>query len=192
MNIDLMSFLVGIFSSIIAVVSVYVTKKIARKGLEQKIITLKNSHGGSVEIVTEGNGDKNIRSYFKDAIEYEKSVADVLRSLNYEVEETSLNAPDKGYDLLLKAGDRLIAVEVKSHSRPLSANVIKDTLSKFPSDIDDALYVSKNGFSKSSLDYIKNVNKPVALASGEKEALVESIKSALESKGITSQARGTH
>jgi|GEM_PF-1654228 len=192
MNLDLMSFLIGILSSIIAVVSVYFTKRIARNNLEQKIVTLKNSSGGSIEIVTENNGDKNIRSYFQDAIEYEKSVANILRGLNYEVEEASLNSPDKGYDILLRSGDKLVAIEVKSHSKPLSANVIKDTLSKIPSNISDALYVSKNGFSKTSMDYIESVNKSIALASGENEDLEKSIKIALESKGITSQASGTH
>ncbi|TDY03007.1 restriction endonuclease [Thiohalophilus thiocyanatoxydans] len=190
MNIDLMSLLIGIFSSILAAVSVYITKKIVRKKLEQKIITLKNSSGGEIEIITENNGESNIRSSFNDAIEYEKSVADILRSLNFEVEETSLNFSDKGYDLLLRSGDRLVAVEVKSHSKPLSANVVKETLRKFPSDIDDALYISKNGFSISSIDYIKKINKSIALASGENEALAKSIKSALESKGIASQTSG--
>jgi hypothetical protein len=192
MNLDLMSFLIGILSSIIAVVSVYFTKRIARNSLEQKIVTLKNSSGGSIEIVTDNNGEKNIRSYFQDAIEYEKSVANILRGLNYEVEETSVNSPDKGYDILLRSGDKLVAIEVKSHSKPLSANIIKDTLNKIPSGISDALYISKNGFSKTSMDYIQSVNKSIALASGENEDLEKSIKIALESKGITSQVSGMH
>lgn len=192
MNVDVMSFLIGMLSSIVAVIAVYVTKRIARKNAGQKIVTLKNSRGGTIEIVTGNDGEKNIRSHFKDAIEYEKTVADILRGLNFEVEESSLKSPDKGYDLLLRSGERLVAVEIKSHSRPLSANVIKDTLNKFPTDIDDALFVSKNGFSNSSMDYIQSLSKNIALASGENEVLMKSIKSALESKGITSQARGTH
>lgn len=192
MNIDLMSFLIGMIASIFAAIAVDLTKKVAKKNLSQKIVTLKNSSGGTIEIVTGNDSEKNIRSYFKDAVEYEKAVADILRSLNFEVEETSLKSPHKGYDLLLRSGDRLVAVEVKSHSRPLSANVMKDALNSFPDDIEDVLFISKNGFSNSSMDYIKSLNKSIALASGENEALMQSIKNALESKGITSQERGTH
>ncbi|UTV28957.1 restriction endonuclease [Photobacterium atrarenae] len=184
MNIDLMSVLIGILSSIVTAIAVFFTKRLAKKNLNQKVVTLKNSHGGTIEIVTGNDGEKNIRSHFRDAIEYERTVADILRNLNFEVEEASLKSPDKGYDLLAKLGERLIAVEVKSHSRPLSASVIKDTLNKFPTDIDDALFISKNGFSSSSLDYIQSFNKGIALASGENEELIKSIKSALESKGI--------
>lgn len=192
MNIDFMSFLIGILSSIITAVAVFITKRAAKSSSDQKVVTLKNSHGGTIEIVTGNDDEKNIRSHFKDAIEYEKAVADIFRDLNFKIEEASLKSPDKGYDLLVKSGERLIAVEVKSHSRPLSANIIKDTLNKFPTNIDDVLFISKNGFSNSSMDYIQSLNKSIALASGENEALIKSIKSALESKGITSQVSGTH
>src|SRR5690606_28468668 len=163
-------------ASFVAAIAVYLTKKVAKKNLSQKIVTLKNSSGGTIEIVTGNDSEKNIRSYFKDADEYEKAVADILRSLNSEVEEASLKAPHKSYDLLLRSGERLIAVEVKSHSRPLSANVMKDALNSFPDDIEDALFISKSGFSNSSMDYIKSLNKSIALASGENEALMQSIK----------------
>lgn len=190
MNIDLISFSIGIFASLVAVISVYVTKKIAKKYVSHENIILKNTQGEIVEIAADGGDKVDIRSRFYDAMEYEKSVGEMLKSLGFEFEQASRQTRDYGYDFLLKAGDRVIAVEVKSHSRPLSAETVMNTLHKLATGVDDVLLISKNGFSNSSLQYLEETSKNVSIASGEGNVLSESVKKALEEKGITTPPSG--
>lgn len=188
MNVDLISFLVGVLSSLIAAISVYWVKKVAKNITKETKVILKNDKGEIREVEANTNDSKNdYRSYIHEAIAYEKFVAETLDKLNLNVEVTSNHSMDKGYDFLIKNDEHYIAIEVKSYKRPLPTKVIRDTLSKLPKEIKNVFFVSKSGFSNSSIDNINDTERSVSLIDGDNEELYKNISEALGKQGITSK-----
>lgn len=188
MNVDLISFMVGVLSSVIAVLSVFLINKGAKNIFIESSIILKNEKGETIEIDALYNDSvKDFRSYIVDAIDYEKSVMNILKKLNLDVTEPSHTGDYNGVDFLIKNGDELFAIEVKSHKKPLSLNVIKKSLSRLPKNIKNIFFVSKNGFSNSSIEYLKSIEINVSLISGENQELYNSISTVIQEQGISNK-----
>ena len=190
MNSELLSLLLSILSSLVALISVFLVRKAAKSVLEENKIVLKNDKGEVREIFAEIGDSKNEYSaYLNEAIDFEKFVFEKLVELNLNVKDKPQNSMDKGYDFLFEKDGELVAVEVKSHKKPLSANTIKDYTSRLPSDIAIVFFISKSGFSSSAIELLEKYDKKVSLIDGSIDDLGSQLSSALVARGITRQLK---
>ena len=189
MNVETIAIVIGLFASIAAFLLSIWIRRINNK--LDRVIYLQNSKGESKEVIIDADDTlKDIQNNLNDALEYEAFVGEILKKYdsqlmhNYIVETKNHKYQ---VDFVLKNIDKKYFIEVKSHKRPLSAQIVSKLINQLPAESDGSLIVSKNGFTTSALELIKNTNKNVIAVSGnEIGELITQFDKFVKSEGITS------
>jgi hypothetical protein len=105
---------------------------------------------------------------YMTGVEFEEFMAEFLTLQGYEVELTKASG-DQGVDLLLKEGDRSIAVQLKRYSRPLGNKPVQEVLGgMFHYKADEAWVIATAPFTRGAADLARSTG--VKLIDGEELA----------------------
>ncbi|HFQ5177525.1 TPA: restriction endonuclease [Vibrio vulnificus] len=157
MSIEFTTVAIGALSSVVSVVSFFLTKY-AAKGVEgKKTFVIKNSEGETREItITSGQKSDEVVKLLNDNLAYEKLIESTLRKLGTsDVKVEKNNKHDLGYDFILTILENKYLVEAKANKKPVNKRVLEKLLKAASQQNSKAVVFSKSGFEKAALKWLE-------------------------------------
>jgi len=194
MDATIISFIIGVVSSLLAVFSSRFIKSFLSRRKPEEEHYLISSKGETREIVIEpGSSENDIKDYISSAIEYEKLVKHILQSISPDIRIQEASRHDKGYDFVVEDNSHKMLVEAKATKRPVGVDTLARIISSATRDTTDAVIISKSGFSSSVFELanerMKSGSPRISLISGDQlEEITVQIRKAIGKEGITSKS----